>query len=163
MTKQKVRDEGRENKYFHQMLNMADDDLDPYQYRLLGHYKRVCGESEDGACWESTRTTAKNCKMSVGKVTSTRRELQALGYVQIKEAEADETLTITLRDLMEANVARYIKRSSSEQVVHPVNAHVQEVNTMYRRVIPNLIPLHNFLPKKQNLIPSQLRKNKTTW
>ena len=29
-----------ENRYFHQMLNMAEDELNPYEYRLLGHYLR---------------------------------------------------------------------------------------------------------------------------
>lgn len=122
MAKQKVRDEGRENKYFHQLPNMADDDLDPYEYRLFGHYKRVCGESEEGECWESTRTTARRCRMSTGKVTSTRRSLQTKGYIRIQEAEADETLVIRLNDLMPTNVARYSGKKTSWQGTSPNTA-----------------------------------------
>lgn len=123
----KVTDEGREGKYFTLLVNMADDDLDPYQYRLFGHYKRVCGESLDGACWESTRTTAEKCRMSVGKVASTRRELVELGYIEITAGTADQTLAITLKDLMHQNVQRFAERSPHEQPVHEVNATVHEV------------------------------------
>jgi hypothetical protein len=113
-----VEDEGESGKYFHVMLNMADDDLDPYQYRLLGHYKRVCGKK--GACWESTRTTAKITRMSVGKVSKTRLELESLGYIHMEE-RANDTLRITMIDRMADNVARYVERSPDEQGVHEVN------------------------------------------
>lgn len=121
-----VRDDGRSEKYFHIVLNIADDDLDPYQYRLLGHYRRVCGES--GICWEGTRTTAKICKMSVGKVSQTRKELEQLGYIAIK-IEANETLHITVIDRWAENIARYNKRSSGEHPVHDMNTSVHQVNT----------------------------------
>lgn len=128
--KQELADSGNPNKYFHILLNMADDDLDPYQYRLLGHYRRVCGES--GACWESTRTTAKICKMSAGKVSSTRRELAECGYLNI-EYRGDETCRITLIDRMSENIERYSKRSPDEHV-HSMNASVHEVNNPVHEV-----------------------------
>lgn len=31
------------HRYFHQMLNMAEDELDPFEYRILGHYVRRAG------------------------------------------------------------------------------------------------------------------------
>ena len=54
----KVTNEAPPGKYFTMLLNMADDDLDPFEYRLLGHYIRVCGAGKDGSCFETTRTTA---------------------------------------------------------------------------------------------------------
>lgn len=134
MSRTKISDDGREGKYFHLMVNMADDDLNPYQYRLYGHYKRVCGESRDGACWESTRTTAEKCRMSAGKVTSTRRELVEMGYIQITAGAKDQTLAVTLKDMMGVNIRRYQKSESSEFGVHEVNTSVQDMNTTVHEV-----------------------------
>ncbi|NWF65616.1 MAG: hypothetical protein HXY38_15070, partial [Chloroflexi bacterium] len=127
MKREHIEDRGLSGKYFHIMLNIADDELDVYQYRLLGHYRRVCGDNSDGACWEGTRTTAARCKMSIGKVSKTRRELERLGYIKI-ESRPDDTLRITLVDRMADNVARYFLRLSSEQGVHVVNDGVHVVN-----------------------------------
>lgn len=140
----RIRDDGRENKYFHQMLNMADDELNPYQYRLLGHYKRVCGET--GACWEGVRTTAEKCKMSVGKVSQTRRELEELGYIRTAVGK-NESITVTLIDRWVENVNRYAECSysehecsSHEQGVHTVNASVHVVK---QRITIEEEPLKN--------------------
>lgn len=134
MSRTKISDDGRDGKYFHLMVNMADDDLDPYQYRLYGHYKRVCGESRDGACWESTRTTATKCRMSVGKVTSTRRELVEMGFIQITAGAKDQTLAVTLKDMMGANIKRYQKSTNAEIGVHEVNTSVQDMNSSVHEV-----------------------------
>lgn len=109
-----IRDEGMTDKYFHVMLNMADDELDPYEYRLLGHYRRVCG-AQNTPCTESTRRTAERCKMSVGKVSETRQALAALGWIQL--SEDGNRVTVTLVDRMSENVARYSddKRSPDER------------------------------------------------
>lgn len=114
-----------ENKgsYFHVMLNMADDDLTAYEYRLLGHYVRV------GECWEGTRTTAKKTYMSVGMVSKTRESLAAKGYISIEYRDNNESCLITVKDRMSENVARYSKRSSGEHSVHVVNTGVHTVNT----------------------------------
>lgn len=88
--------------YFHMMLNMADDDLNPYQYRLLGHYIRV------GKCWEGTRKTAKKTKMSLGMVVKTRQELADLGYIRLEFPETQaETMRVIVLDRMAENVRRY--------------------------------------------------------
>lgn len=117
-----VTDNAPFGKYFHVMLNMADDDLNPYQYRLLGHYRRVCGDN--GACWESTRTTATKCKMSTGKVSSTRKELETTGYIHLQYRD-DDTCFITLVDRMAENIQRYC--SPDEQRVHDMNGSVHQV------------------------------------
>lgn len=115
-----------QRSYFHTMLNMADDELGVYEYRLLGHYVRVAGDG--GACWESTRTTAQKCRMSLGKVVSTRRALQTAGYVTIEE-RGDDTLYIELVDRWAENIARYAgKCSPHEHDVHHMNASVHDMN-----------------------------------
>lgn len=129
-----ISDEGAESKYFHPMLNMYDDDLDPYEYRLIGHYKRV------GITYEGTRKTAKRCKMSVGKVAKTRQALVEKGLIKIemltrkdlKERglvddqnpdDGNEICVVTVIDKMAENVNRYAKG------VHEVNTGVRVVNT----------------------------------
>lgn len=136
------------------MLNMMDDDLNPYQYRLLGHYKRVCGE--DGACWEGVRKTAKTCRMSTGKVSQTRRELETLGYIKTQPGENDGLL-ITIIDRWAENVARYSKRSYSEHPVHGVNTSVHTVNTPVHDVNER-ITLEEEPIKKSNRAPKKTER-----
>ena len=61
---QQIDNEAPFSKYFTMMLNMADDDLNPYEYRLLAHYVRIGGD-----VYETTKTTAMKTKMSSGKVS----------------------------------------------------------------------------------------------
>lgn len=132
-----IKDDGVTDRYFHVMLNMADDELDPYEYRLLGHYRRVCG-AKNIPCTESTRTTAERCKMSAGKVSETRAALAAAGWIWISD-EGNRTV-VTLVDRMPENVARYSgdnrslhehssgERSSHEQSPKRRNVHVVNVS-----------------------------------
>lgn len=112
MNKQRVEDEGRAHKYFHILPNMVDDDLDPFQYRLYGHYKRICGDT--GTCEESVRQTADATKMSTKTVEKARDELADMGYIhQVKpskqEARKGQTVHVTLVDRWAENVYRYAK------------------------------------------------------
>lgn len=150
--KSRITDKGREGKYFHILYNMADDELNPYQYRLYGHYKRVCGEAEDGACWESTRTTAEKTQMSTGKVSGTRQELQELGYITIEYRGGDETCYITLIDRMADNIARYTKCSPDEQGVHVMNASVHQMNGSVHEVKQRITKEEK--PPKKNISPN---------
>lgn len=143
--KQYITDDGK-GRYFHIILNMADDDLNPYEYRLLGHYIRVAAKK--GLCWESVRTSAKITKMSVGMVVKTRNKLLELGYIIVKNRD-DDTCVVRIVDRMAENIARYAptepqtdtenmdapsgkprnKRSPGEQypiAVHGVNTSVLE-------------------------------------
>lgn len=142
MTKQQVSDPSK-GRYFLQMLNMSDDDLSPYQFRLLGHYIRVA--SKTGKCWEGVRKTAQITQMSIGMVTKTRNELVTLGYIRVKHRE-DDTCVVVIVDRMAENIARYAheavadeadefdaptgKRSSGERGVHVVREGVHVVNTL---------------------------------
>jgi DnaD/phage-associated family protein len=117
-TKQQIQDSGDLRKYRIELPNLYDDaDLDPYEFRLLAHYKRV------GACYESTRATAEKCKMSVGKVSAARDSLHEKGFIVIDEYVSKyDTLQITVTDVWAENFAKYAKmkadriaRSHSEQ------------------------------------------------
>ena len=141
MTQHYTHDEAPPNKYFHFLPNMYDDDLDPFEYRLIGHYKRV------GTSWEGVRKTAEICKMSVGKVTKTRKSLEAKGLIKVqmltrkdlkdrglvtdlKPDDKNKICVVTVTDVMEQNTARY----KTADPVHHVNTPVHGVNTPVHHV-----------------------------
>jgi DNA-binding MarR family transcriptional regulator len=113
-----IHDDGALGKYFHFMLNIADDDLDPYQYRLLGHYRRVCGTH--GKCTQSIREIAEICQMSRGMVTNTRDKLVAGGWItaqRVVKDGADQGYIVTLIDRMKDNIDRYVQTPKSREEV----------------------------------------------
>lgn len=111
--RQQITDQGSTGKYFALMLHIDDDELDPYEYRLLGHYRRVCGATNK-PCFESTLTTAKITRMSDDKVRSTRDRLEALGRI-IADKPSGSTVKVTVCDLMDRNVERYSAHPSRKQ------------------------------------------------
>jgi len=119
--RQWVADAGNERKWFHMLPNMADDDLNPYEYRLYGHYKRVCGEN-GGDCTESVRETAKTCKMSVGMVSKTRQQLEDKGWIAVRVMSSMtengkrlyEGTIISLNDRWMENIQRYSGQESQK-------------------------------------------------
>ncbi|HBU29603.1 MAG TPA: hypothetical protein DEB56_08260 [Thiobacillus sp.] len=103
----KVTNDGPPGKYFTMLLNMADDDLDPFEYRLLGHYIRVCGAGKDGSCFETTRTTAEKTRMSRMNIQKARDSLREHGWIRFEKGKPRQPLLITIVDRMAENVARY--------------------------------------------------------
>jgi hypothetical protein len=114
MSEQSFVDDGDLRKYRTELPNMADDELDPFQYRLYGHYKRVCGAA-GGECYESVRTTAEKTKMSNEKVISTRQWLADNGWITI-DPRAKGTFLITITDRWGENFVRYSEQSKSKTV-----------------------------------------------
>lgn len=100
---QQIRNNQNIGRYFGMIPHMADDDLDPYEYRLYGHYIRACGHT--GASMESARVTAKITKMSVGKVSEARRELARFGYIKTAPAP-NNGIVITVIDVTDENIRR---------------------------------------------------------
>lgn len=73
----RVNDEGDGRKYFTIIPNILFKlGLDPYQLCLYAYIKRVAGE--EGACWKSRATIAKEIQMSEGMVTKSRRILETV-------------------------------------------------------------------------------------
>lgn len=71
------RDQGDLRKYRTEIPNVVFTlGLDPYALALYCHLKRTTGAADGGLCWKSTRTLAEETKMSVGKVSEARAELE---------------------------------------------------------------------------------------
>jgi DnaD/phage-associated family protein len=108
-----IQDDGDLKKYRIELPNLYDDsDLDPYEFRLLAHYKRV------GVCTESTRTTADICKMAVGQVCVKRKSLRKAGFIDMKKipiSPKEFSYKITVLDRWLENFTKYSKRSPDER------------------------------------------------
>lgn len=115
----KIKNGNYSKKYFTQFPNIIDDsELDPFEFRILMHYYRV------GECTQGVRTTAKICKMSIGKVADVRKTLEQKGFITI--SSIGESVAIEVVDKYHENGLKY--RSGGEHSVQEVNTTVQEVN-----------------------------------
>lgn len=122
-TPTRIRDDGDLRRYRTEIPNCIDDaDLSVYAFRLYVHLKRVAGD--EGTCWQSTRTLAEACKMSLAKVVDAKRELEAAGLIEIGKhaTRSGPGDTITIVDVWSENFSRYGKRSPHEQSVRHTNA-----------------------------------------
>jgi DnaD/phage-associated family protein len=106
-------DDGDLRKYRIELPNLYDDSgLDPFEFRLLGHYKRV------GVCTESTRTTADACKMSPAQVSIKRKCLHTKGFIFMQKvpiSEKEFSYKISIIDRWEENFIKYAKRLPDKQ------------------------------------------------
>jgi DnaD/phage-associated family protein len=113
-----IEDDGDLKKYRTELPNLYDDaGLDPFEFRLLAHYKRV------GACTEGTRTTAGVCKMSTGQVSQKRRSLHRKGFIVMKKvtiSEKEYSYKITVVDKWRENFEKYAP-AATPVPVHTVN------------------------------------------
>lgn len=105
----KVVDNGADWKYWYSMPNLIDDlGLSVWAHRLYSHIKRVCG-ANGGTCYQGTRKMADVCKMSMGKVSEAKKELQEVGLIIVQtfpaaERKGDE---IQIVDIWSKNFAVY--------------------------------------------------------
>jgi hypothetical protein len=114
----KIADESSDRRYFFITPNMVDDlGLSVYAFRLYSHLKRVAGET--GQCWQSARTLAKSCRMSVHAVSSAKRELVEHGLIAI---QCEKTPTggrdyhqISITNVWPKNVLRYANSPQEQQ------------------------------------------------
>jgi hypothetical protein len=114
-----VQDDGDLRKYRTEIPNLVDDlGLSVYAFRLYVHLKRVCGADPQGRCYQGTRTLAKRCKISMGKISEAKKELLAYKLIEIQtfppaENRADE---VRILDIWRRNFDAFAPRSSDE---HP--------------------------------------------
>lgn len=127
-------------KYRTELPNLADDSgLDPYEFRLLAHYKRI------GTCTESVATTARKCKMSTGQVSEKRDSLAGKGWITAEEVPVLNGFSyrINVIDRWLENYAKY----SGKSVVDIKRALDELANTptpdgdLYRMYEQNIGPL----------------------
>jgi hypothetical protein len=89
-------------KYRTELPNLYDDvRLSPYEFRLLAHYVRV------GNCYQSVRTTAGICCMSVGQVVKARESLEAAGWIKTSTNDEYGTIDIIVVDKWGENFRKY--------------------------------------------------------
>jgi hypothetical protein len=80
-----IRDPKELIKFYAQITNSADDELNLREYRLNGHYRTVCGATYDHRCVESEEATYTKCEMGYVKFKETRQALIDKGYIRIVE------------------------------------------------------------------------------
>lgn len=72
--KHSVTDDGDPRKYYAAIPNIVFTlGLNPYELTMYVYLKKVAGE--DGACWKSTASIAKECNMSAGMVSKLKTSL----------------------------------------------------------------------------------------
>jgi DnaD/phage-associated family protein len=112
-----IEDDSDLKKYRIELPNLYDDsDLDPYEFRLLAHYKRV------GTCTESTRTTSKKCKMGVMTVSEKRRILHKKGFIKLQAVRLEAggySFIVSVVDKWQENFLKYGARTPSVQARTP--------------------------------------------
>ena len=105
-----VRDEGDPRRYYTQVPNIIDDmDMSVYAFRLYVHLKRVAGD--EGKCWQSTDTLAQACRMSAGKVSDAKKELEVLRLIKIEQVDnprgGRDYHSITIFDIWQRNTSAF--------------------------------------------------------
>jgi len=120
-----IEDDSDLKKYRIELPNLYDDaGFDPYEFRLLAHYKRV------GTCTEGTRTTARICGMSPMQVSVKRKSLHKKGFIVMKAVDLKDggySYKITVVDKWQENFLKYGARTPH---VHPRTPHeVKETTT----------------------------------
>lgn len=147
-------DAGDTRKYRTEIPNMADDDLDPYQYRLYAHYKRVCG-ADGGECYESVRTTAEKTKMSNEKVIETRAWLAENGWIALQQG-AKGVFKITIVERWNENFVRYSERSTVRNSEQSTPSSLEIPNSTVRNSERSPLEISN---QRKNLLKKEPIKN----
>lgn len=129
------------------MLRFLDEaGLNPYQHRLMTHYWRR------GECWESLRTTAEICNISLGKTSETRQWLLDNGYIELVAGKNGRMcIVVSVRVANEVNntqegavIVHYAndynnERSQDERDVHDTNTAVHDVNAILNNKVNNKV------------------------
>ena len=105
--------------YFSAIPNIVDDfPLSVYAYRLYGHIVRRAGQGKNGRCFESVRSMANHCGISVGSVVKAKTELERAHAITRKRIEGQngnfDHDEITLVDIWENNI-QWSKISQEER------------------------------------------------
>jgi hypothetical protein len=145
-------DEGDLRKYRTELPNIVDDlGLSPHAYRLYGHMKRVCGANPSGQCYQGTRTLAKHCKMSVGKISEAKKELIAFKLIAVETFPASKNKPDQIRilDVWRANFERYAPVQNMNTPVQVANTPVHMVNRRKNPLRRNPLRTQQILKKEE--------------
>lgn len=88
---------------------------------LYVYIKGVCGD--DGKCWQGTRTMAEGAGMSMGSVSSAKKELEKAGLLVIDPGDPAKHKSDTIRivDLWPDNMKEFGDKKPDEDPVQEVN------------------------------------------
>ena len=103
-------------KYRTEIPNMIDDaGLSVYAIRLYVHIKRVAGDK--GKCTQSTRTMAELCNMSVGSVSTAKKDLLDAALIRIRKVKVSKGYSdeITIVDVWDENFDIYAPKAFTEE------------------------------------------------
>lgn len=114
---------------FTETLRALDDlsELDVYEFRLLIHLWRV------GVSWESVRTLAGKCNMSIGKAYQAQQSLIEKGYLAHQERAGRMGLAVAVRSQSEQECSpreqtQQVDGSSCSPDEHECSPHEQNVH-----------------------------------
>lgn len=118
-----------EPKYYWRTPNLIDDiKMSLQAFRLYSHLKRVAGE--DGLCWQSQRTLAKKCFMSVGSVVNAKEELIRLHLIKLNQvknpAGGKYYHHIEITNIWRTNIDAYTKENQVDTNSSPEAVGLQE-------------------------------------
>lgn len=99
--------------------SIESSELDPYQFRLWVHISRV------GVCWQSIRTMAEACNMSVAKTHEVKNWLLENGYIEAAIDEKGKRIGVSAcspdEQTQQEAFATRTERSPHEQNVRHAN------------------------------------------
>ena len=139
---------------FVEMLRAIDDaGLDPYEFRLWVHIWRV------GVSWESLRTIAQKCNMSVGKAQQARKSLCDKNLLTYREQRGRLGLAAIISETVV-----YVHDMNSD--VHHMNTNVHHMNTNVHDMNTDVHHMNgsvhhmNAILSKQHEVNNSKRNNK---
>lgn len=115
---QEIRPERAEPYGYARIPHIADEELDVYEYRLYGHYKRRISEDKENTknkvVFESIETTSLCTGLSEAKIRQCRETLRKKGYITF-ESPRGKTVQIVILDIWDRNIeAMNLKRKPEE-------------------------------------------------
>lgn len=151
-----------DHHYRHEIPNIVDElGLNPYQYRLYGHLKRVAGDS--GACWQSLQQIADHTKMCKSVVHRTLDSLclinpilkKSLIIKQTRKREdgGDATSVYIIEDIWHLNGEFYREKLKLKKSLGIVS-HTTPHGTAYHP------PMVCGTTKEEPILEEELKKKK---
>jgi hypothetical protein len=138
-TQYQVTDKSKDRSYFTIIPNLIEDfsHITPYEFRLYVHLKRVAGD--EGRCWQSTKTLATACGMSVGSVVKARKGLYGLGLIDISVSEnkhgGNDYFEVEIVDVWEKNFAARSLHELASSPGEPINISINN-NPIVKTPLP---------------------------
>ncbi len=80
--------------------------ITPPAMKLYVWYKMICGESEEGRCWQSLTVIAKGSGMNRSTIIRARKKLEELGLIVVERASEDRMARLHIAIVRPSDLAR---------------------------------------------------------